>query len=87
MPGFLHLVRFIASGRTLIFSVYWIAEIFISENLNLFRAQRKSIVPFSPKMVYFRPQLMLESVGKKLDVESQMGGKNFLFQFDWVNTD
>ena len=25
------------SGKTLIFSVYWIAEIFISENLNVFR--------------------------------------------------
>ena len=38
-------------------------------------------------MVYFQPTLMLESDGKKLDVEFQMGGKNFLFQFDWVNTD
>ena len=25
------------SGKTIIFSVYWIAEIFISENLNVFR--------------------------------------------------
>lgn len=35
-------------------------------------------------MVYF--QGVIDLVGKKLD-GSQLGGKNFLFQFDWVNTD
>ena len=28
----------------------------------------------------------MDLVGKKLD-GSQLGGKNFQFQFDWVNTD
>ena len=35
-------------------------------------------------MVYFEGNI--DFVGKKLD-GSQLGGKNFSFQFDWVNTD
>ena len=35
-------------------------------------------------MVYFEANI--DFVGKKLD-GSQLGGKNFQFQFDWVNTD